>query len=49
MQSDVGKEGYRIIAMFQRLEYLLGWKVQIQCDHRDLVYIFSPEAYKAAA
>ena len=44
----VDKEGYAIVATFQRLEYLLWQGVHIFCDHRNLAYIFNPEACRGA-
>ena len=38
------KEGFAIVSMFHRLEYLLWGEVRIHANHRDLAYIFEPEA-----
>lgn len=42
--ATVDKEGYAIISTFRRLEYLLWSGVHIHTDHRNLAYIFDPEA-----
>ena len=38
------KEGLAIVSTFSRLEYLLWGGVFIYADHRNLAYIFEPEA-----
>ena len=40
----VDKEGFAIVSMFRRLEYLLWGGVRIYTDHSNLAYIFEPEA-----
>ena len=42
--ATVDKEGYAIVSTFRRLEYLLWGGVHIFTDHRNLAYIFNPEA-----
>ncbi|CAB1109830.1 unnamed protein product [Ectocarpus sp. CCAP 1310/34] len=42
--ATVDKEGFAIISTFRRLEYLLWGGVHIHTDHRNLAYIFDPEA-----
>ena len=42
--ATVDKEGFAIVSTFKRLEYLLWNGVQIYTDHRNLAYIFDPEA-----
>ena len=42
--ATVDKEGYAIVSTFHRLEYLMWGGVQIYTDHRNLAYIFHPEA-----
>ena len=41
----VDKEGFTIVSTFRRLEYFLWGGVLIYTDHRNLAYIFEPEAY----
>ena len=38
------KEGFAMVSNFKRLEYLLWNDVHIYTDHRNLVYIFVPDA-----
>ena len=40
----VDKGGFAIVSTFRRLEYLLWGGVRIYTDHRNLAYIFKPEA-----
>ena len=40
----VDEEGFVIVSTFHRLEYLLWGGVRIYTDHRNLAYIFEPEA-----
>ena len=42
--AAVDKEGFAIVDTFRRLEYLLWGGVHIFTDHRNLMYIFNPEA-----
>jgi len=42
--ATVDKEGFAIVSTFRRLEYLLWYGVHIYTDHRNLAYIFDPEA-----
>ena len=42
--ATVDKEGFAIVSTFKRLEYLLWNGVHIYTDHRNLAYIFDPEA-----
>ena len=42
--ATVDKEGFAMVSTFKRLEYLLRNGVHIYTDHRNLVYIFDPEA-----
>ena len=42
--ATVDKEGFAIVNTFRRLEYLLWGGVHIFTDHRNLTYIFNPEA-----
>lgn len=42
--ATVDKEGFAIVSTFLRLEYLLWGGVHIHTDHRNLAYIFNPEA-----
>eukprot|EP00903_Cladosiphon_okamuranus_P017435 g16059.t1 len=42
--ATVDKEGFAIISTLRRLEYLLWGGVHIHTDHRNLAYIFNPEA-----
>jgi len=42
--ATVDKEGFAIVSTFKRLEYLLWNGVHIYTDHRNLAYIFNPEA-----
>ena len=42
--ATVDKEGFAIISTFRRLEYLLWGGVHIHTDHRNLAYIFDPDA-----
>ena len=42
--ATVYKEGFAMVSTFKRLEYLLRNGVHIYTDHRNLVYIFDPEA-----
>ena len=42
--ATVDKEGFAIVNTFRRLEYLLWGGVHIFTDHRNLKYIFNPEA-----
>ena len=42
--GTVDKEGFAIVSTFRRLEYLLWGGVRIYTDHRNLAYIFEPEA-----
>ena len=46
--ATVDKEGYAIVSTFKRLEYLLWDGVHIFTDHRNLAYIFDPEACVSA-
>ena len=41
----VEKEGFAIVSTFRHLEYLLWVGVLIFTDHRNLAYIFEPEAF----
>lgn len=38
------KEAFAIVATLLRLPYLLWDGARIFCDHRDLAYVFHPEA-----
>ena len=42
--ATVNKEGFAIVNTFRRLEYLLWGGVHIFTDHRNLTFIFNPEA-----
>lgn len=42
----VDKEGYAMVATFQRLEYLLWRGVSLFCDYCNLAYIFNLEEFK---
>eukprot|EP00903_Cladosiphon_okamuranus_P021853 g20089.t1 len=42
--ATVDKERFAIVSTFLRLEYLLWGGVHIHTDHRNLAYIFNPEA-----
>ena len=42
--ATVDKEGFAIVSTFRRLEYLLWDGVHIFTDHRNLAYIFHPNA-----
>ena len=42
--ATVDKKGFAIVHTFRRLEYLLWGGVHIFTDHRNLTYIFNPEA-----
>ena len=42
--ATVDKEGFAIVSTFRRFEYLLWGGVRILTDHRNLAYIFEPEA-----
>ena len=42
--ATVDKEGFAIVSTFRRLEHLLWNGVHIFTDHRNLAYIFNPEA-----
>ena len=42
--ATVDKEGFAVVSTFKRLEYLLWNGVHIYTDHRNLAYIFYPEA-----
>ena len=42
-------EGFAIVNTFRRLEYLLSGGVHIFTDHRNLTYIFNPEACVTSA
>ena len=45
----VDKEGFTIVNTIRRLEYLLWGGVHIFTDHRNLTYIFNPEACVTSA
>ena len=47
--ATVDKEGFAIVNTFRRLEYLLSGGVHIFTDHRNLTYIFNPEACVTSA
>ena len=42
--ATVNKEGFAAVSTFKRLEYLLWNGVHIYTDHRNLAYIYDPEA-----
>ena len=42
--ATTDKECFAIVSTFRRLEYLLWNGVRIHTDHRNLAYIFNPEA-----
>jgi len=42
--ATIDKECFAIVSTFRRLEYLLWNGVRIHTDHRNLAYIFNPEA-----
>ena len=42
--ATIDKEGFAIVSTFRRLEHLLWNGVHIFTDHRNLAYIFNPEA-----
>ena len=42
--ATVDKEGFALVSTFHRLEYLMWGGVRIYTDHRNLAYIFNPEA-----
>ena len=42
--ATIDKEGFAIVSTFRRLEHLLWNGVHIFTDHRNLAYIFDPEA-----
>ena len=42
--ATVDREGFAIVNTFRRLEYLFWGGVHIFTDHRNVTYIFSPDA-----
>jgi len=42
--ATIDKEGFAIVSTFRRLEHFLWNGVHIFTDHRNLAYIFDPEA-----
>ena len=46
--ATVDKEGFAIVNTFHRMEYMLWGGVPIFTDHRNLTYIFNPEACKTS-
>ncbi|CAM9808495.1 unnamed protein product [Sphacelaria rigidula] len=42
--ATIDKEGFAIVSTFRRLEHLLWNGIHIFTDHRNLAYIFNPEA-----